>query len=91
MADLAEMGVVGAEAAIDRAAALDHLRPAADQRQQRARIGGEAAAADRGVEHVDALRTRARSSSALTVSGLAVEDTAMIDPGASAVEQSVRP
>ena len=59
VADLAEMGVVGAEAAVDRAAALDHLRPAADQRQQRALVGGEAAAADRRVEHVDALRAGA--------------------------------
>ncbi len=60
VADVAEMRIVGAERRIDRAPALDHVGLAADQREQRALVGGEAAAADRGVEHADALRLRSR-------------------------------
>ena len=59
VADIAEMGVVGAEAAVDRAPALDHVGLAADQRQQRSLVRREPSAADRCVEHAHALRLRA--------------------------------
>jgi len=59
VADIAEMGVVGAEAAVDRAPALDHFGLAADQRQQRSLVRREPPAADRRVEHAHALRLRA--------------------------------
>ena len=55
VADIAEMGIVRAEAAVDRAPALDHVGLAADQRQQRSLVRREPAAADRCVEHADAL------------------------------------
>ena len=56
VADVAQVRIVGAERRIDRAAALDHVGLAANERQQRALVGGEAAAADRRVEHADAFR-----------------------------------
>jgi hypothetical protein len=39
------MGIVGAKAAVDRASALDHVGFAANEREQRSFIGGEAAVA----------------------------------------------
>jgi len=59
VADFAERGVVRAEAAVDRSAALDHVGLAADQRQQRSFVGCETATADRRVENAHALRLRA--------------------------------
>jgi hypothetical protein len=59
MADLAEMGIIRAETAIDGAAALDHVGLAADQRQQRSLVRCETPTADRGVENAHALRLRA--------------------------------
>src|SRR5262249_10246638 len=59
VADLAEMGIVGAKAAVDSASALDHVGLAANEREQRSFIGGEAAPADRRVEDGDTACLRA--------------------------------
>src|SRR6516164_1059420 len=53
-----EMSIVGAKAAVDRASALDHVGLAANERQQRSVIGGEAATAGRRIEDGDARRPR---------------------------------
>src|SRR5262249_51942490 len=88
VADLAEMGIVGAKAAVDPPSALDHVCLAANAREQRPAIRGRAPSAARtrpaqsGGSRTATSRACARSSSALTVSGLAGEDTAMTEPEA---------
>src|SRR6516164_4546740 len=59
VADFAEMGIVGAKAAVDRASALDHVGFAANEREQRSVIGGEAATTGWRIEDDDARRPRA--------------------------------
>jgi len=59
VADLAEMGIVGAKAAVDRASALDHVGLAANEGEQRSFIGSEAAPADWRVEDGDTACLRA--------------------------------
>ena len=60
VADIAEMRIVGAEAAVDRPPALDHLGLAADHGQQRALVRRPAATADRSIQHPDAFGLRGR-------------------------------